>query len=272
MKIGMERIGYGLSMLICSFLMLSLLVSCNNDDNNAGTSRVEVRLTDAPGDYEEVNVDIQDVQVNPEDDNGGDDDSGWVSLSVNKGVYDLKKLTNGIDTLLGSADLPAGKISQIRLILGPNNTVKVDGHVLPLTTPSGQQSGLKIHVKEELKDGITYKVLLDFDAARSIGARGNGDYNLKPVIRSITEALDGAIGGTVHPGGSRATVYAILGTDTASTSIDTLSGAFLVRGLQAGTYKVVVSPRAGYQSKEISGVNVTTGNVTSVGVVELSGL
>jgi hypothetical protein len=265
-EIRRERIVYGLFVLGFGLMMLSLLISCNDNDA-ANTAHIEVRLTDAPGNYEEVNVDIQDVQVN-----SGDDDSGWQSLAINKGVYDLKQLTNGIDTLLGSADLPAGKISQIRLVLGTNNTVKVDGKVFPLTTPSAQQSGLKVKVNEELKEGITYKILLDFDAALSIVARGNGDYNLKPVIRSITEAVDGAIEGTIHPFEARPTVYAILGTDTVSTSVDTLNGEFIVRGLEAGTYRVVIAPIVGYQAKEIPDVHVNTGEVTNVGVVELGGL
>lgn len=269
MKMGIKRTVYGFVVLLFAFLMVSL-VSCNDNDNAAGTARLEVRLTDAPGDYEEVNVDIQDVQVNSQD--NGNDDSGWQSIEIKKGVYNLKDLTNGIDTLLGSADLPVGKIAQLRLILGTNNTVKVNGQSFALTTPSGQQSGLKVQINQELKEGITYKILLDFDAALSVVARGNGAFNLKPVIRSITQALDGAISGKVHPVEANPAVFAILGNDTVSTSIDTTSGAFLVRGLQAGTYKVVFSPGSSFQVKEVTDVNVTTGNVTDVGTVEIAPL
>ena len=268
-KIEVNRVVYGLIVLLFGFLMLAILVSCN-DNNTAGTARLEVRLTDAPGNYDEVNVDIQAVEVNSLDDSS--DDAGWQSLTINKGVYNLKDLTNGVDTLLGSTNLPVGHIGQVRLILGTNNTVKVGGQSFPLKTPSAQQSGLKVQVQQELKEGITYKILLDFDAALSIVARGNGDFNLKPVIRAITQALDGAIEGTVHPVEAKPTVYAILGSDTISTSTDTVSGAFLVRGLQAGSYKVVFVPGPTYQTKEVSNVTVTNGQVTDVGVVEIGGL
>lgn len=269
-KLVKEKMRYGLSVLLASLCAVSLLISC--EDNDTGTARLELRLTDAPGDYEEVNVDIQEVKVNVGDDTNGDDDSGWQSLAITKGVYDLKKLTNGIDTLLGVVELPPGKISQIRLVLGNNNTLKIDGQSYALKTPSGQQSGLKVQVHQELKSGITYKVLLDFDAARSIVDKGNGTYNLKPVIRAVTQAQDGAIQGTVLPLEARPTVYAIIGTDTTSTSTDTLSGGFLIRGLEAGSYRVLFVPTVGYQSKEISDVNVTIGQVTNVGAVELEGL
>jgi hypothetical protein len=35
-------------------------------DESSGTATLEVRLTDAPAGYQEVNVDIQDVQVHSE--------------------------------------------------------------------------------------------------------------------------------------------------------------------------------------------------------------
>jgi hypothetical protein len=267
-KMEMKQTVYGFLVLLFAFSMVAMVTSCNDNDNAAGTAHLEVRLTDAPGAYDEVNVDIQDVQVN----SGDSDNSGWQSLDVKKGVYDLKQLTNGIDTLLGSAELPVGKISQIRLVLGSNNSVKIAGQAFALTTPSAQQSGLKVKVNQELKAGITYKIVLDFDAALSVVARGNGAFNLKPVIRSITQALDGAIKGTVHPVNANPPVYAIIGTDTISTSADTTSGAFLVKGLEAGTYRIVIGETSEYQSKEVSNVSVTTGVVTDVGVVELSHL
>src|SRR6185369_13880870 len=120
------------------------LVMCSKE--NAQTSTLQVRLTDAPGDYEEVNIDIQDVQVNSD----ASSNSGWKSLNIKKGVYNLLKLTNGLDTLLGEAQLPQGRVSQIRLILGSNNSLKVLGQAHALNTPSAQQSGLKILVNTDL--------------------------------------------------------------------------------------------------------------------------
>src|SRR5258706_11144883 len=106
--------------------MAALLFGCSKD--SAQNATLQVRLTDAPGDFQEVNIDIQDVQVSA-------DTGGWQSLSVNKGVYNLLEFTNGSDVLLGSIELPPGKISQVRLVLGSNNTVKISDQVMPLTTP-----------------------------------------------------------------------------------------------------------------------------------------
>ena len=247
------------------FGLAAFIASCSSSDTP--TAILQVRLTDAPGDFEEVNIDIQDVQVNADSSNSG---SGWRSLNVKKGVYNLMKLTNGLDTLLGDIQLPAGKISQIRLVLGTNNTVKVGGVLLALKTPSAQQSGLKIQVHASLTGGITYKIILDFDAARSIVTTGNGSFNLKPVIRSVVQAESGAIKGLVTPAASTPAVFAIQGTDTvATTYADQLTGKFLLNGIAAGTYTVSFAPKSGYIARDSSGVNVTLGSVTDLGTIEI---
>ena len=235
-------------------------------DNAQRNARLEVRLTDAPADYQEVNIDIQEVKVHAE---GGDSASGWKSLSINKGIYDLRKLTDGLDTLLGAINLPAGKISQIRLVLGSNNSVKLNGQTMPLNTPSAQQSGLKSLVNTTLAAGITYKILLDFDAARSIVSTGSGNFNLKPVIRSVVEAQTGAIKGVVTPIEATPAIYAIINSDTVSTFADPISGKFLIKGLTAGSYKVVLVPKAGFITVEKQDVSVTLGIITDLGTVTI---
>lgn len=240
------------------------LVACNSDSNN--TAFLEVRLTDAPGDYEEVNIDIQDVEVNATD----DANSGWKSIETNKGVYDILKLTGGVDALLGTAELPSGKISQIRLKLGDANSIKMNGGMKSLTTPSAQHSGLKLNIHENLEAGVVYKLLLDFDAARSIVATGSGKFNLKPVIRTIVEAQSGAIKGTITPIESSPAVYAISGLDTLATAFaNQTTGAFLLRGLEPGTYKVTFEPGEGYTSIAEENVSVTLGVVTDMGEITI---
>ena len=242
-------------------VMFGLMLSACSDDENA---RIQVLLTDAPGDYEEVNIDIQDVQINRTEGTS----SGWESIDIeNKGVYNLLELTNGLDTLLGTLSLPSGRISQIRLVLGTNNSVKVAGTVKELTAPSAQQSGLKINLQQTLKDGVTYRILLDFDVARSIVARGNQMYSLKPVIRAIVEATTGGIRGDISPVEANPAIYAINGTDTVGTTFPDADGKFLLRGILGGTYKVSFVPKTGYLTKTVENVVVTSGSVNNMGTV-----
>lgn len=249
--------------LVVAASALIFFAACESDEKNA---RLQVWLTDAPGDYQEVNVDIQGVEIHTSE---NDDGKGWTSLAVNSGVYNLLELTNGLDTLLAEKEVPAGKVSQIRLKLGNNNSVRVDGQVFDLATPSSQQSGLKLSVHETLAEGVTYKILLDFDVARSIVKAGNGSYTLKPVIRTVAEAQSGAIKGVVDPAASTPAVYAITGDDTVATTYANEAGQFLLKGVPAGTYKVTFAPNADYSSTLKDGVSVTTGNVTDMGTIRI---
>ena len=68
------------------------------------------------------------------------------------GLYNLMDLTNGKDTILADAEIPQGSISQIRLILGDNNfIITKSGEKKMLTTPSAQQSGLKVQIKQDVQ-------------------------------------------------------------------------------------------------------------------------
>lgn len=254
MKTQMRTRWAGLWMALALFY-----VGCSSES----TSRLEVRLTDSPGDYQEVNIDVQSVQVNASAGN-----SGWVTLDTKAGVYDLLKLTNGLDTLLGVVELPAGKVEQIRLILGTNNSVKINNESFSLATPSAQQSGLKLNLHVDLMEGITYKILLDFEVARSIVKKDNGNYSLKPVIRAVEEATSGAINGTILPIEATPAIYAIMGTDTLATTFADENGKFLLRGLDAGAYTVSLKPKDGFVEIEKFDVEVMLGQVTDLGVIE----
>jgi hypothetical protein len=70
--------------------------------------------------------------------------------------------------------------------------VVLDGTTYPLSTPSAEQSGLKLQ-EPNITGGIMYHVLLDFDANKSIVKLGNGGYKLKPVIRTVGPAISGTI-------------------------------------------------------------------------------
>lgn len=249
--------------LITVFLLATTFFSCKkdkSDDTSPGQAEVQIMLTDTPGVYDAVLVDILSVEVHTA--NGG-----WNALNpINAGVYDLLDFSNGLDTMLGTTMVPAGIVSQIRLMLGPNNSVVDDGITYNLTVPSGIQSGLKLNLHETLQGGITYRFWLDFDAGRSIVKEGNGDYLLKPVIRVFSEATSGAIKGVVVPDSATAHVMAVIGTDTAGTIPDS-TGAFLVGGLAAGTYNVIFTNMNGYKDTTIAGVGVTNGVVTDLGLI-----
>ncbi|MEO5907593.1 MAG: DUF4382 domain-containing protein [Ginsengibacter sp.] len=258
---------------IAILALIFTLNACKKSDTSLQNrpSSINIYLTDAPADYKAVWIDVEQVMVKGNSESSGD--QGWVSVPLLRaGKYNLLDLRNGKDTLLGGVDLPAGKVSQIRLILGESNQLVLnDGTTVDLKTPSGQESGIKLNVDADLKAGIPYELVLDFDASRSIVKAGNsGQYILKPVIRTFAKAAGGGIQGIVLPESANAHVMAIMGVDTLGAIPDE-SGAYKFWGIPAGSYNLTFSADSttGYKSGMLNNIVVTVGNITSVDTVRL---
>ena len=255
-----------LSLRFCFFSLCIAATSCSKNDKS--TAQLQVRLVDNPAlDVKAVWVDIKDIEIIV---NGG----GPVSLAgIHPGVYNLMELTNGKDTLLADALIPAGKISQLRLVLGDNNyVINSTGERIALKTPSAQQSGLKVQIHADLAGGMLYRLVLDFDAARSIVPVGNsGDINLKPVLRILSFLPSGgSISGVVLPGTTASAVYAINGTDTTAATFSTVpGGGFLLKDIPAGNYQLYfVSMDPAYLPAQ-KNATVVLGQTTVVDTVSL---
>jgi hypothetical protein len=247
--------------ILAALIVLSFsLLSCNNQENVQ--SKLNIKLTDAPANYDAVKVDVQKVMVN----SGDNEDSGWIEMETIPGIYNLLDFTAGKSTLIATAPINVPQIRQIRLILGTNNTVIVDGVEHHLDTPSAQQSGLKLKVSQTLAEGVEYTAVLDFNASKSVVSAGqSGKYILKPVISVYFEANTGSIKGSVEPFSEKVLIEVPMSlNDTISTYSDTTNGLFLVGGLPSGTYNVIISPLIGslYQPDTIKGVLVTNGKTT----------
>lgn len=165
------------------FAALSLfLIVAGCDEVGPGESAMRVRMTDAPGPFDKVNVEVRDVQVHVT--NRKDTRGAWMSLPTNAGIYDLLTLQNNVSVLLtDDKKIPAAHIDQMRLILGSKNSVMMGDVVYPLKTPSAMQTGLKFKVDADFADNRAYEILIDFDANESIVIEGNNSFLLKPVIK-----------------------------------------------------------------------------------------
>ncbi len=250
--------------IMLSIMMISIfMVSCKKDTSEPTTNYpLSVRMTDAPGPYNAVFIDLQGVEITGSNGKA-------VLMNVNTGIYNLLAYSNGMDTLIATGSLNVATVSQIRLILGPNNSVMVDSVLYPLDTPSADQSGLKLQVHQTLQAGVLYSILLDFDANKSIVMTGNGTYKLKPVIRTIETAISGAIRGSITPAGTLAVVTATSASSVTYTSNVNAAGDFLLMGLPAGMYSVTITPQAPFNEVTLNNIAVSTGNTTIIGTVTL---
>jgi len=242
--------------------------SSTDSGTDIGTGTMLVKLHDAPVDYDEVNISIERVEVN----NTASAEEGWITISEPNEVYNILDLVNGEFEILANAELEVGTYKQIRLILNNQNTVVIDGETFDLFVPSGAQTGVKLNIDAEIREGIQYTLLLDFDAYRSVVKQGStSQYNLQPVIRATNEAITGNVSGKILQAEARAAVFAISDSDTVSTTFaDLETGEFMLVGLTEGSYIVSVEAREeGFESVLFNSVEVTLGDSNSLGDIEL---
>lgn len=206
--------------LAATTVALFQLQGCSGDSGStsAPTGTLKLSITDKMSDdFKNVVISIREIRVVPSGkEDAADNDPGLpvVATFATPRNIDVMQL-QFVQQALGDVVLPAGSYSQIRLILEPNPNgqqqpanylvLKADlaSTKIPLTTPSAQQSGLKIPGPLEIKPGIINAVMIDFDPNTAIVARGNGDYNLKPTGIRLVQMSDvltqyGSISGTLY--------------------------------------------------------------------------
>ncbi|SDY18485.1 DUF4382 domain-containing protein [Hymenobacter psychrophilus] len=267
-----------------------LLASCSNNDKSddaLASGTLEVRLTDAPGDFRAVILDVRQIEIHLKEEGNPD---GWQLLPFQAQPINVLEYVNGRSALLVSSDFEPGQLKEIRLILGPDSYVTGrDGQRYDLKTPSGQSSGVKLKLskKDLYQQSSNYQLLLDFDVAKSIVERGNWKpgndkkerYLLKPVIRVVAQDIRGGLRGTVTPAAALPQVLAIRSSitpaDTFSTSAD-VAGAFQLGALPSGTYRVEFFPSAtapanqgSYKQVTRTGIIVTNDQLTDIGSTPL---
>jgi len=270
--------------IVFAILSLTGIESCDDNDGNkvGDTSRVQLKLIDAEGDYEEVNIEIVDILYN-----SGEDEKGWNSFTPEGGYpinVDLTELIAGNNVMLTDEIIASGMLKQIRLVLSDNNTLLLENKTTPihLDTPSAQQSGLKLKLDTALEPGFSYTFILDWDVHKSIIKAGNsGKYILKPVIRVNTEVNSGSISGkvigedlndnvsgAVPLEGILVAVHEVANDTFITETYTNENGDFIIQGLDPDYYKIIIEDFSyiNYESKEIK---ITAGEVSDLGTIEL---
>jgi len=272
------------SLLIVFALSFS---SCTKNGVKNGDA-LQVYLTDGPGDFEAVNLDIQKVEVkldndekHSKDDRFGDNDDDkddhlkrkddfgeWIDLAYTPAIVDVLKLRNGVEKMLADGNV-TGTVRKIRITLGSNNTVVKGGVTSTLNLINETNNFLYIKLNDEHREraaGNGLKVWVDFDIANSI-AEVNGKFYLRPVLRPFCNANFAEAEGRVLPEGIKPTVTFSNGLGFNSVAIPAPNGEFKIRGLLEGTYTVTYSA-AGYVSQTKT-VTVAKGKDTKMDTVTL---
>ncbi|MFT3845158.1 MAG: DUF4382 domain-containing protein [Lacibacter sp.] len=237
-------------------LISFLLLSCKKESSaDEGKQMVNVYLTDNPVNFQQVNVDIQKLELKIEvKDSAGVEHEFWEVLTIRPGVYNLLNFRNGIDTLFATGFVTRGEVKKIRITLGGNNSIMVNGLTLPLTLKDAVVIIDADDITEVAGSGI--KIHLDFDAAGSINLGSNGLFELLPHIRTFSDDHDGRIEGKILPAEAGAVVVLKSSSQTLM-AIPEDDGKFKIRGIKAGTVDLFIDATAnGYKDTTIKNISI----------------
>lgn len=292
----------GLGLVMVAVAAVSLMEACNKD-NSASTKpiaanqqKVSLYLSDDPGFFDKVFLDIRKVEVlvdtcGKTDDEGWDDkdrcwwdedhdhDRGskpdscqvWDSLDIHPGVYDLLTLRNGADTLLAGGAVHKGTMERIRITVGDNNSLVKNGVTYPLKSVSGQ-SKIIVRVRHNEWDALTsdnLQLWLDFDVQRSIIRVWDGKFILRPFINVFTIIKMGSISGKVTPWDAYPVISIYNSNKDTLYALPWRDGGFKVRGLKVGSWNVFVNASNGYKDTTVTNVSVERGKDTRIGDIKL---
>ncbi|HEY1039936.1 MAG TPA: DUF4382 domain-containing protein [Bacteroidia bacterium] len=261
---------------------LTLFASCQKDDTaiptnpSGGTSNAKgamnVKMTDAPGNYAAMNVEITKVEVMSAQ------TGSWIELNNQTQHVSVLDLNNGVETSLASnTTMDAGMYTKVRLTFGGDNRLTLHAGTngsSSETTVTMSYPGTKeivIDINSQVTAGGSSTVVLDFNVAKSV-TEFAGQYIIAPVITKIEDAETGVRGrfsSAVHAAiivEGQGYHYATYANGTAN---------FLVRGVKPGTYKVTVLPTpaqiaSGMPSEfSVQNVVVTRGSIKDMGTINM---
>ena len=214
---SLKKLNYLLLYLMMGFVM----VACGGgggDSSSGQEGTVSMSLTDNSGIYNSVVLNIEKIGIvasNSPTTYYNSADFSELPVSV-----DILDLPDEATLFLGDIDVPLPVdgsevcFNQIRLVLGEHGNYVIEDGDLEMTkhalkTPSGQQSGVKVLVKEEAfclsNEDDAVNVTIEFDPSTAIiyNEKSANPYQFKPTSMRIIEgnfftAPEGFISGEVR--------------------------------------------------------------------------
>jgi hypothetical protein len=272
----MKNISFKVAGAMLGLLFIMVVFSCNKEKSGSnasgvpvGKNELKVMLTDDPSlIFDAVFIDFRAVEVKVE---RADGTEHWDTLSIRAGVYNILRLRNGVDTLLGIGYVPDGSIEKIRLTLGNNNSVMKNGISYPLQLHNNNPY-VVINIDHDVDeiDEDHFRLWLDFDGHQSIIRLHHNQFELKPRVGHFSDHHSGEIEAKIRPSAAfPVIVSAISGTDTLVAIPDNDDGEFKIRGIRSSTVKIIISPSNGYRDSVINNVIIRRGDDTDLGTIIL---
>lgn len=272
------------------------VTACDHSTGVGTETSLSILLTDAPSDYiAEAMIDIGAIELI-----GGAGGPVVLTEDGTSGLVNLLDLQNAATLALANTEITAGPYAQLRLIVeAASVTLARDleftggGNSMPLTVPSGAQTGIKLNLSAGDAEGTegTLEIVpgemvlvVDFDVNQSFRLQGNPDtpagisgVSFQPTLRVVVDDVAGTVSGSVSTQLANTSVEGLVMTaapvegstlepfqTTSATAVTDANGDYSLLFLVPGDYDVSVDAGEGLTSTPVTVTVGASGNVTGV--------
>lgn len=280
LRINTQHIMKTLLFIPVAALAILLMPSCRDDaetgdnfDNAASSTKAfRVKMTDGPGNFKAVNMQITKVEAFVEDPDEGQ--PRWLTLNAASQSVNIIDLNNGEEMVLAEDNSPEkGRYSKLRVTFGTDNQLQLisggSSDWLNIGFSSESAHEVVVDIEDEQVDGsVEHEILLDFNVALSVHQNGL-TYWIDPVITEINDEMTGARG---RIEGSLYASVLFKSSGAAYHTYTSPAGDFLVRGMLDGTYDLTIEGQDedDHQMNEmtIHNVIIVQGEIRNMGIIQ----
>ncbi len=163
---------------VAGYALVSHGPAASTAPGSTGVGTLDVAIQDAPAaNFSNVYVTFDQIAVHPADAGNASD---WQTVNLTQRTVDLAAVKS-VPQLLGSATLPVGEYTQLRIVVQSAQGVMTNGTKVNFIVPSGE---LKTADPFNITLGQTTSLTIDINLARSI-VDANGTWIFTPVIGSV---------------------------------------------------------------------------------------
>ncbi len=246
------------------------------EDPAKGEQSFKVRMTDNPGNYDKLDVEITSIAVL-------NSNNEWVTLNADAQTVSVLELTNGEEKEIAAKnDVDAGVYSKLKLEFSPNSQLTLNSFLStgPLLTKvdlnfttAGSSKTVIVEIDEEVSANSNANILIDFNVAQSIVDSAN-TYFLNPHITVIADEKTGVQGHTKNEIRAAIMLENEANENYKYSGYTNQNGEFLIRGMVDGTYTMTVMPDQDEDpslnsSYTFTSVVIVDGEIKQMGEIEL---
>ena len=221
-------------------------MSCD-DAASENRSLVNILLVDAPGDFDQVWIEVLGVEILPAGSRGSAENANWVNIPYQaaSNMVRISDLVNEERLLIGRTEIQSGTVSKIRLLLGSQLYLIQDENRIDLSTDSDFEEKLEVEINVNALPGYSYDIYIDFDLAHSVVNTGDNHFLLDPRVRVFETAATAAIRGSITPRTVKPHIYLRSETDTLTT-LTGENGGFYLQGIPPNDYQIRIAAPGNY--------------------------